>query len=43
MSDHIFIQGEHFRGRQYFDGTPGITQCPILPGSRLVLIIGYRM
>ena len=29
----FFIIGEHFRNHQYFDGTPGLTQCPILPGS----------
>ena len=28
--------GEHFRGYQYMDGTPYVTQCPILPGARFV-------
>ena len=26
-----FFTGEHFRGQQYMDGTPYITQCPIIP------------
>ena len=26
--------GEHFRGYQYMDGTPYVTQCPILPEAK---------
>ena len=29
-----FLLGEHFRGQQYMDGTPHVTQCPILPHNK---------
>ena len=28
------FSGEHFRGQQYMDGTPYITQCPIMPHNK---------
>ena len=30
----ILPLGEHFKGNQYMDGTPYVTQCPITPGSK---------
>lgn len=32
----LHFHGEHFRGNQYMDGTPYVTQCPILPEARFV-------
>lgn len=32
----VHFHGEHFRGYQYMDGTPYVTQCPILPESKFV-------
>ena len=32
---YIYLfSGEHFRGEQYMDGTPYITQCPIMPHNK---------
>jgi len=30
----LYLLGEHFRGQQYMDGTPYVTQCPIIPANK---------
>ena len=32
-----FHLGEHMKGNQYMDGTPHVTQCPILPSAKFVM------
>ncbi len=33
LFDYISL-GEHMKEQQYMDGTPHVTQCPILPSAR---------
>lgn len=28
------VSGEHYKGYQYMDGVPYVTQCPILPEAK---------